>query len=162
MTTRPEQPKRGISAPPLSDRPLATPESTGTAVPRVAGHGRILLVEDDDAVRGVVQRVLGKAGYVLFEARDAAEAQEIWRQQDGAGHGIDLVITDVMMPGATGHELVHTLRNERRDVPVLFTSGYLDGGETRETDGGTTCYLEKPFTSRRLLDEVRALLAKHR
>ncbi len=148
---------------PLTESAMVARHATGaTAAPVVPSHGRILLVEDDDAVRGVVQRVLGKAGYVLFEARDAAEAQEIWRQQDGAGHGIDLVITDVMMPGATGHELVHTLRNERRDVPVLFTSGYLDGGETRETDGGTTCYLEKPFTSRRLLDEVRALLAKHR
>ncbi|MDQ8162243.1 MAG: response regulator [Gemmatimonadota bacterium] len=162
MTTRPEQPERGISAPPLSDRPLATPEPTGTAVPRVTGHGRILLVEDDDAVRAVVHRVLSKAGYVLFEARDAIEAQDVWHQHDGAGHGIDLVITDVIMPGATGHELVQTLRSERRDVPVLFTSGYLDGGETRDDDGGTTCYLEKPFTSRRLLDEVRALLVPPR
>ncbi len=148
---------------PLTESALVAQHATATTpVPVVPGHGRILLVEDDDAVRAVVHRVLSKAGYVLFEARDAIEAQDVWHQHDGAGHGIDLVITDVIMPGATGHELVQTLRSERRDVPVLFTSGYLDGGETRDDDGGTTCYLEKPFTSRRLLDEVRALLAPPR
>ena len=66
------------------------------------------------------------------------------------------------MPGSTGRELATRLREESERIPVLFTSGYLEGGMGGDDDPSITAYLEKPFTSRRLLDEVRQLLAHSR
>jgi len=144
---------------PLTDQ-TPTAERTTDAIPTPAtAHGTILLVEDDDGVRGIVHRVLARAGYRLVEARNALEGHVLWRQHDGPGGGIDLVVTDMIMPGATGRELATRLRDERERVPVLFTSGYLEGGMGGDDDPTITAYLEKPFTSRRLLDEVRQLLA---
>ena len=148
-----------LMALPLTDQ-TPTAERTTDAIPTPAtAHGTILLVEDDDGVRGIVHRVLARAGYRLVEARNALEGHVLWRQHDGPGGGIDLVVTDMIMPGATGRELATRLRDERERVPVLFTSGYLEGGMGGDDDPTITAYLEKPFTSRRLLDEVRQLLA---
>jgi two-component system, cell cycle sensor histidine kinase and response regulator CckA len=139
-----------------AERTMSSPSATA------AGHGTILLVEDDDGVRAIVHRVLTRAGYRLIEARNAVEGHFLWRRHDGPGGGIDLVVTDMIMPGSTGRELATRLREERERTPVLFTSGYLEGGMAGDDDPTITAYLEKPFTSRRLLDEVRQLLVRDR
>ena len=126
----------------------------------MAGHGTILLIEDDDAVRAMLHRVLTRVGYHLIEARNAVEGHFLWRRHGGPTGGINLVLTDMIMPGSTGRELATRLRAEHANVPVLFISGYLEGGVGSDDDPLTTRYLEKPFTSRRLLDEVRKLLAR--
>lgn len=147
---------------------IALPLTGGAVVPAVhasspaphnVAQGTILLVEDDDAVRAIVHRVLHKAGYQLLEARDAHEGQALWAQHQGASGGIDLVVTDMSMPGENGREFAVRLRRERADLPVLFTSGFLKEKELdQNNESAPTYYLEKPFTSRRLLDEVHALL----
>ncbi len=127
----------------------------------MAGHGTILLIEDDDGVRAMMHRVLARVGYHLIEARNAVEGHFLWRQHGGPTGGINLVLTDMIMPGSTGRELAARLRAEHANVPVLFISGYLEGGMSSDDDPLTTRYLEKPFTSRRLLDEVRQLLVRN-
>ncbi len=147
---------------PLTDQALPAERTIDGASIPAAVHGIILLVEDDDGVRAIVHRVLTRAGYRLIEARNAVEGHLLWRQHDGPGGGIDLVVTDMIMPGSTGRELATRLRDERERVPVLFTSGYSENGMAGDDDPAITGYLEKPFTSRRLLDEVRQLLVRDR
>lgn len=135
---------------------------TPAPAPHHVVQATILLVEDDDAVRAIVHRVLHKAGYQLVEAQNADEGQALWAQHNGASGGIDLVVTDMSMPGENGREFVERLRRERADLPVLFTSGFLkEKAPDQNNASAPTCYLEKPFTSRRLLDEVHALLLVH-
>ena len=124
-----------------------------------AATGTILLAEDDDSVRGIVTRVLTSHGYRVLEASRADDALALWQSHDGANGGIDLLVTDVVMPGTSGRELVHELRAIRPSLPVLFTSGYLDETAEAGDDVRITKYLEKPFATAKLLLAVRQLLA---
>lgn len=120
--------------------------------------GTILLAEDDHSVRGIVTRVLTSHGYRVLEASRGDEALALWHAHDG-GNGIDLLVTDVVMPGTSGRELVHDLRAIRPSLPVLFTSGYLEDTAAAGYDARITQYLEKPFATAKLLLAVRQLLA---
>ena len=111
--------------------------------------------------RVVESYAFARVGYHLIEARNAVEGHFLWRQHGGPTGGINLVLTDMIMPGSTGRELAARLRAEHANVPVLFISGYLEGGMSSDDDPLTTRYLEKPFTSRRLLDEVLQLLVRN-
>ncbi|MEQ1787977.1 MAG: response regulator, partial [Acidimicrobiales bacterium] len=119
---------------------------------------RILLVEDEQAVRAAVRRMLTATGYVVREATDGQEAIRSF-----SGADIDLVITDVVMPGGlTGAEVAQHLRRQRPDLPALFVTGYgVDVLEQRgiAIDGSTTAVLEKPFREAQLLEAVRRALA---
>ena len=103
--------------------PVCTSE-VGDAEPAIenpAGSETILLVEDEMAVREVANRMLTLFGYRVLEAHDGAAALAL--VGDGV-EGIDIVVTDVMMPHVTGLELVRTLRRRRPALPVVFMSGY--------------------------------------
>lgn len=125
----------------------------------MTSSGTILLAEDDDSVRGIVSRVLTTHGYRVLEASRGDEALSLWHAHDGAVGGIDLLVTDVVMPGTSGRELVHELRAILPSLPVLFTSGYLDETAAVGDDARITQYLEKPFATAKLLLAVRQLLA---
>lgn len=84
----------------------------------------VLLAEDDDATRTVVARMLRQAGYVVVPAVDGADALQL--MLSGQVH-VDLVLTDVMMPGLTGPAFVERLRQQYPTLPVLFMTGYADG-----------------------------------
>ena len=124
-----------------------------------AAQATILLAEDDDSVRTILVRVLASHGYRVLEASRAADAIALWTSHDGPNGGVDLLVTDVVMPGASGRELVTELRAQRPTLPVLFTSGYFDDAPEGHADASITQFLEKPFATAKLMQVVRQLLA---
>lgn len=117
---------------------------------------RVLVTEDDAAVRGVILRVLGTRGYQVLEAGHMHEALTHWHEAERSAP-VDLLITDFYMPGGTGRELANALWNTRPELPVLFMSGY---DEELPTDlvPEREVHLAKPFTTGQLLEHVTRLL----
>jgi PAS domain S-box-containing protein len=124
-----------------------------------AGNEHILLVEDEPAVRDLARRLLCDAGYEVQVAADGPEALRVWEERD---RDIDLVLTDLIMPGMSGRELAHRLRAQRPDVNILFMSGYTAGllGTQAFLEEGEEL-IEKPFTKALLLRKVDAVLGPH-
>ena len=117
----------------------------------------ILVVEDNIAVRSVLCRVLKDAGYVVLAARDAAEASAICNSHQST---IQLLMSDVVMPGVSGPELAVELLRRRPDMKVLFMSGYSGTAITRHgvlREG--LAFLPKPFSPASVRRAVRAVLA---
>ncbi|MEJ5976629.1 PAS domain S-box protein [Novosphingobium sp. PS1R-30] len=138
----------------------ALAEEDAVEVGRIEGrsiaHETILVVEDDDEVRAFSCEVLRELGYEVLEASHGAAALRIFGQSPGR---IDLLFTDVVMPGMSGKELSDEARKVKQDLKVLFTSGYtrnaiVHGGRL---DPGVSL-LAKPFTSRALGERIRELL----
>jgi CheY-like chemotaxis protein len=125
------------------------------AVEPPARQATILVAEDQPPVLAVVQRILGRAGYKLLVSTCGAEALAAASAHDGE---IDLLLTDVIMPGMSGRELADELRAKRPGIKVLFVSGHV-GDEDRDGVGGAG-FLAKPFTSRELLQQVRTILGE--
>ncbi|HTW57884.1 MAG TPA: response regulator [Terriglobales bacterium] len=117
------------------------------------GTATILLVEDEAFVREVTCEVLRGAGYRVVSATSSAEGVCL---HDGLGDEIDLLITDVVLPGENGYELAGRLRNRGPKLKVLFVTGYGDQMRPGKEDG-LEC-LAKPFSSEMLLERVRMLL----
>lgn len=118
-----------------------------------SGSETILLVEDQAPVRDVAARILRGAGYTVLEAGDGPEALRISNDQGGA---IDLVVTDVVMPGLSGPELAEALTRRRATLAVLFVSGYPGGSATRDGIRVPVSHLiQKPFSADQLLVRVR-------
>jgi len=117
----------------------------------------ILLVEDDVTVRGAVRRVLERRGYRVLETPNAGEALATAANPDEA---IDLVISDMVMPGMSGLELRQRLHAQRPGLGVLLMSGYSEEAITRlGSPGGTGPLIEKPFTVQGILDKVEDMLS---
>ena len=115
---------------------------------------RILLVEDDDAVRTVVRRILLREGYEVLDAPNGKEALSVARLG-----GFDAIVTDVVMPEMNGHDMVRALERENHDVPVLFISGHTDDQLARSgIADGRHEFLAKPFTTEALVAKVQDLL----
>ena len=126
--------------------------------PVVAGGTEtILLVEDEEAVRTMISRVLQGSGYQILEARHGKEALEICRQHIGPIH---LMVTDVIMPQMSGRELAEQLAPLRPEMKILFMSGYPDNAIVHHgvLEAGTA-FLQKPFTLSALENKVREVLA---
>jgi two-component system, cell cycle sensor histidine kinase and response regulator CckA len=115
------------------------------------GSETILLVDDEDSVRKLASVVLRARGYTVVEARDGLEALESMKERP-----VDLVVSDVMMPGLKGTELAQRLKAERPGLPVMLMSGYAEEA-IREEIGGVQ-FLGKPFASAELLEIVRRML----
>ncbi|MCA1837442.1 MAG: response regulator [Actinobacteria bacterium] len=111
----------------------------------------ILVVDDSTVVRDVTRKMLQQAGYTVLFASDGQSALKTSRQHPGA---IDLLVTDVVMPGMAGQELAKRLVEDRPDIRVLFISGLVQEGATR----GGGAFLKKPYTEAELLDSVHKLL----
>jgi PAS domain S-box-containing protein len=138
---------------PTSDQP---PSATGGPVdaPLHARGEVILVVEDEDAVRRVAARILTKAGYTVHSASDGAEALEVLAERP-----IDVLLTDVIMPGMLGPEVAAKVRAAQPGVHVIFMSGYSDSLLSRQTlDAAAGEYIEKPYTAAQLTAKVRAVL----
>jgi two-component system cell cycle sensor histidine kinase/response regulator CckA len=127
--------------------------------PRLAegdrGTETILLVEDEDAVRVVVATVLRRHGYTVLEASDARIACEIF-DRDGAG--VDLLLTDVVMPGMNGPALAQRLVAARQELRVLFISGYSELALPLGGGASHVSFLRKPFSASALAARVRQML----
>lgn len=125
--------------------------------PAPAGSAEtILLVEDEAMVRTLARHVLESHGYVVLEARDGAEALRLGAEHPDA---LDLVLTDVSMPGMSGRALAEQLRATRPDLRVLFMSGYTDDAIAHHgvLEAGVP-FVQKPFTARSLAEKVREAL----
>ncbi|MBI3264753.1 MAG: PAS domain S-box protein [Acidobacteria bacterium] len=137
------------------ERPTIAPASR-----RVSGTETILVVEDDDAIRHLTTTSLELLGYRVLNARDGNEALAI--SHDQSTH-IDLLVTDVIMPGMSGPELVSALRVRRPAIPYLYVSGYTDD---RFAIHGVlepgNLVLQKPFTPVQLAQTVREILEGRR
>ena len=120
------------------------------------GNESILVVEDEAGVRSIAKRILEGVGYEVVLAETPAEALEI-----GAEQQIDLLLTDVIMPGLSGRELAGRLQSKRPSMKVVFMSGYTDEIIARQgvLDEGVT-FLQKPFGAEDLLPLVREVLSK--
>ncbi len=126
------------------------------AAPDARGAGEVILVVEDDAnVRAVSSSILRRRGFSVIEAQDGESALAII---DAAEHPVQLVVTDVVMPGMTGWDLAARVRERRPGLGVLFTSGYAPEFAERHGAESAAHYLEKPFTARQLAARVRALL----
>ena len=124
------------------------------------GHETILLVEDDEAVRNLARTALEMYGYQVLVAVDAAEAQRLVEKYSGS---LDLVVTDVVMPGMSGRELVEILRSRYPHLKVLFMSGYTDDAVVRHgLVHAEVAFLHKPFTPVDLAQKVRDVLDGNR
>jgi len=141
-------------------------ESTTTAAKPTApkrdaipsgGSERVLIVEDEAAVRGLVCSVLRRFGYEVIEANTGVEALQLWSQHRGT---IDLLLTDIVMPGGmNGRQLAEWLLADQPDLPVIYTSGYAAdavSGDFKFIDGQN--FLQKPYPPARLAEVVRRVL----
>lgn len=121
------------------------------------GYGeRIMFVEDEQNVRELTVQVLSNNGYVVFEAENAEEALKIFAAE---GESIDLLLSDVVLPGRTGVELVDELLVLKPDLRVMLTSGHLDNKakEVLIEERGFR-FISKPYTMHGLLAEIKATL----
>ena len=126
------------------------------APPLIAGGTTILVVEDEPLVRRLVCSGLREAGYVVLEAQNGAEARRLSAAHSGS---IEVLVTDVVMPGEGGVELATHLVATRPDLRVLYISGYTEDAILPHgvpTDGAS--FLQKPFTSAALQARIHGLL----
>lgn len=134
------------------------PDPAETETPAAPARGETLLIaEDEPEVRRMIERILTRAGYLVIAVSNGAEALEVVQEK---GYAVDLVITDVIMAGMLGPEMVDALRSSRPEMKVLYMSGYSHAilspdALQRDTQ---TAFLGKPFTSAELLVLVRELL----
>ncbi|MDZ4732224.1 MAG: response regulator [Nitrospirota bacterium] len=120
------------------------------------GTETILLVEDEPSVRTLIRDELRKLGYRVIEAKNGVEACLLATQQAGS---LQLLLTDVVMPGMGGRELAQHLSVIKPDLRTLFISGYTDDvGIMAGQEEGTSSFLQKPFTPEVLARAVRTLL----
>ena len=132
------------------DQPAAAPASD-TPAPLA---GKVLLVEDEAPLRRLVTKVLTAAGYQVLDAANGDDALVLaWRNQS-----IDLMLTDVVMPGMSGPDLAARLRASRPELLVLYMSGYDRDLIDPKTLEGAASLLPKPFTPRALRAKIAALI----
>ncbi|MSO98064.1 MAG: PAS domain-containing sensor histidine kinase [Rhodospirillaceae bacterium] len=121
----------------------------------LAGHGTILLVEDEDAVRVFAARALKNKGYKVVEARTGEQALDILRDQPA----VDLMITDMMMPGMDGGTLARLIRVERPEIRIILISGYSEEIARGEVATGQDFhFLPKPFSLGQLATKVKDVM----
>jgi two-component system cell cycle sensor histidine kinase/response regulator CckA len=147
-----------VYVPPLNAAPVVEVVKPVRQVARdLSGVGRILFVEDEDAVRGVAARLLRARGYEVIEAADGEEALELCIQHAGT---IDLLISDVIMPGMDGPTLLKKARIHLGDAPVMFISGYAEAefSDLLEGEEGVS-FLPKPIDIKTLAERVKQQMA---
>ena len=138
---------------PQSDLPAPADDERPAEPTSFAGTETILLVEDEETLRQLAARTLRSQGYTVLEAHYASEALELWQAYRDE---IDLVVTDVVMPGLSGVELAERIAAEDSGMRIVLMSGYADpGAGERVPESNRAGFLEKPFTPNSLLRTVR-------
>jgi PAS domain S-box-containing protein len=152
------EPQRGSTFTVYLPRADATPTAPEAVsdLDGADGDETILLVEDDPHVRSAVQRILARRGYRVLTASNGAEALDLAARHQGA---LDLVLSDVVMPGTSGVELLARLRERFGEVRTLLMSGYTEHSVMQRADcPGNAQVLQKPFSPQTLALRVRKVL----
>ena len=123
---------------------------------QVSGAGTVLVVEDEELVRRSLYDILEGTGYRVLQARNAREAMLISR---GYGGAIDLMLTDLVLPGMNGPELAEELRPLRPAMQVLYMSGYRDDARVRRLEQVGKAFFPKPFSAAAIAAKVSEVLA---
>ena len=147
---RADEARQQLQAPEAAPPPPPAQEP----VPQDAAGKTVLVVEDEDVVRGLVRQVLQGAGFEVLVARDGEEAFAL-----AAKHHVDVLLSDLVLPKLSGQEVVERLRASHPELKVVYMSGYAETGIF--SDGvlpPRTAFLEKPFTFSELTGKVQGLL----
>jgi two-component system cell cycle sensor histidine kinase/response regulator CckA len=124
------------------------------AIETMPPQATILLVDDEQAVRTIVKKILRRANYNVLEAENGTDALAIADSHSGQ---IDLVITDMYMPGMRGPEVIQALQPKWPGLRALFISGYADQDSRTAVPSGAN-FLNKPFSGQELATAVEAAL----
>jgi two-component system cell cycle sensor histidine kinase/response regulator CckA len=144
-------------APAISEALAAASEAERAAAADLTGQGTILLVEDEEGLRALNARGLASRGYTVLEAGNGVEAIELL---DKRGSGVDLVVSDVVMPEMDGPALLKELRRRDPNVKVIFVSGYAEDAFAKSVpEGELPDFLAKPFTLKQLVAAVKETMA---
>jgi signal transduction histidine kinase/ActR/RegA family two-component response regulator len=133
--------------------------STPAAGQSIRGDGTVLVVDDEPAVRTLIQRILERRGFSVVAAEDGAEALRVFQTHRDR---IVLVVLDLTMPRMGGRETLEKLRGACPDVPAILTSGHNQNDVTERFAVEPTAFLHKPFTPQQLLAEVNRALSGRR
>ena len=152
----------GLEETPIAEAPALAPSLPRTdALPPaldLTGHGTILLVEDEEGLRGLNARGLTSRGYTVLEAGNGVEALEILERNGGE---VDLVVSDVVMPEMDGPTLLKELRRRNPDTKIIFVSGYAEEAfEKNLPPSEQYSFLPKPFTLKQLVAAVKETMAR--
>ena len=132
-------------------------EEAALAAADLGGTGTVLLVEDEDAVRVFAARTLKNKGYKVLQARTGEQALDILRDTPS----VDLMITDMMMPGMDGGTLARLIRVERPEIRIIVISGYSEEVARGDiVDTADFHFLPKPFSLGQLAGKVKDVLAE--
>jgi len=135
----------------------APPPPIPAAAP-TGGAETVLVVDDEDFIRHLLQRALEDAGYTVLLAENGPQALELYRAR---GPEIDLVILDMGLPQVSGREVFHHLRQLNPDAVVLISSGYAEDDQARAMiEAGARGFLAKPYDLNELLSKVRQVLVR--
>jgi PAS domain S-box-containing protein len=141
---------------PRSDKAVSATTEPRVEVDTLRGSETVLVVEDEEAVRKLIEQALRKYGYRVIEATNGAEALRVCENHDPP---IRLMVTDVVMPGMSGRELAARVREQLPDLRVLYMSGYTDDTVIRHgLLDASMFFLQKPFTPSALARKVRETL----
>ena len=131
-------------------------EEAETPMEEFRGSGeRILVVEDEEGVRNLVNKMLSRSGFEVLVAADAREALAIFEREQG---GVDLVFSDVVLPGENGVLLAERLLKAEPGLPVLLASGYHEDEYRKEIDARGYRFLQKPYSLPELMQSIKELL----
>jgi two-component system cell cycle sensor histidine kinase/response regulator CckA len=157
VSSRPREGSRFTVYLPMVQGDVQSESDAGPALASPGGSETVLVVEDDEAVRHLVSRVLKSKGYRVLLAEKGSDALAI--AADG-GKRIDLIVTDVVMPDLSGPALVTQLRHSRPGLRALFITGYAEEViGNHGVLGAGSALLEKPFTANQLAHKIREILA---
>jgi CheY-like chemotaxis protein len=139
---------------PVASRPAEDTAPKDAAV--AGGTETILVVDDEEPVRALLQRILEEGGYTVLLARDGVEATELYAERSTE---IDLVVLDIIMPRMGGRKTYERLREVNPGVKVLLSSGYSKKGQAQDIlAAGARGFLQKPYDLRAVLRRVREVL----
>jgi PAS domain S-box-containing protein len=145
---------------PLTSEPVVQPRASKRQGKSGTGSlGRILVVDDEDSVRTIVMRTLQAEGYEVLGARDGTEALQELEEVGGA---VNLVLTDIVMPGVGGRQLAAELNRRYRRIPIVWMSGHARESEVQRGElSRSEPFLHKPVSPDTLLDTVGQVIEKN-
>ena len=159
MTDAPAQPRTELPLPniPLIHRPGDVPSQSALARPPLVTRTRVLIVDDEPPVLKLVVRIIANDNYEIRSADSGVAAARMLDEPDFPG--VDLLITDLMMPGMNGRELSKAVRGRHPAARVLFVTGFADNLFTGVHElGEGESFIEKPFGAEGLLEAARLLM----